>query len=279
MPLKNLNVKPSVVKPLVALVALVIIAAAIFAFFSDKKKTVSAIFGEQTQTNPSGLDQNEEIETVEDVEKVIAKWIEANPQAILQSVANMQKKMAEEQMKDAQKNIGDKKSELLDGKSPQYAPAGYDVTVVEFFDYNCGYCKRANTTVEQLLKEDKKVRVIYKEFPILGEASIELAKVAVAVHILNSSSYRKFHDALMKSSERNKAGALKIAKSVGIDVKKLEEVLKKEEAKINEMIQANIALGSSIGINGTPGFVIGEELVPGAIDIQTFREKVSAARK
>lgn len=190
----------------------------------------------------------------------------------------MQRKAMEDRMKDARQNIGTKKDELFSKNSPQYAPSGYDVTMVEFFDYNCGYCKKANATVEQILKEDKKVRIIYKDFPILGEASNELSKVSIAVNILDPKAYRKFHDALMNSNERTKDGAIKVANSVGINVAKLQEVLRKEEAKISQIIQDNISLGSSIGINGTPGFVIGEELIPGALEIDTFREKIAAAR-
>ena len=191
----------------------------------------------------------------------------------------MQKKMMEEQTKNAQKNIGQKKEELFnDSNSPQFAPEGYDVSIVEFYDYACGYCKKAQAIVDELLKSDNKVRIIYKDFPILGEPSQEMSKVSVAVNILAPNSFRKFHDALMKTNERGKSAAIKAAKSVGIDTKKLEEVLKNEKSKIEKILQDNISLGSSIGINGTPGFIVGEELIPGAMEVATFKEKISALR-
>jgi protein-disulfide isomerase len=280
---KNFSDKPSLVKPIAVIVAILLIVGGAFTFFGSKKNfekepNLLNENGERLTINSSGLDEDDNVEDVGDVEKVIAKWIEANPQAILQSVSNMQRKAMEDRMKDAQKNISTKKDDLFDNKSPQYAPAGYDVTVVEFFDYNCGYCKQANATVEQLLKEDKKVRVIYKDFPILGEPSNQLSQVSIAVHLIDPSAYREFHEALMKSKERDKAGAIRVAKSVGINVAKLEEVLKKDADKISKILQDNIALGASIGIQGTPGFVIGEELVPGALEIGAFREKIAAAR-
>jgi protein-disulfide isomerase len=225
------------------------------------------------------LDKSEKVKNVEDVEKVVAKWIEANPKAIIASVANMQKKAMEEQMKNAQKNISSKKEELFNDKtSPQYAQAGYDISIVEFFDYSCGYCKKAQTTIEQLLASDKKVRVIYKEFPILGQPSHEMAAVALAVNIVDPAAYKKFHDAMMKSNERGKDAAIKIAKSVGVNAAKLNAALKNDKEKIESMIQANLALGASIGISGTPGFVIGEELIPGAFELQTFKDKIAAVR-
>lgn len=288
---KNLGDKPSLVKPIAVVVAVLLLVGGIYTTFGSKKSENTA--GEEAKqeapTNegdimtasakPSGLDKDDRVKDVEDVEKVIAKWIEANPHIVLQSVANMQKKMGEDRMKNAQQNIVTKREEIFNDKnSATYAPADADVTVVEFFDYNCGYCKKAHSSLEQFLQGDKKVRVVYKEFPILGQPSVEMAQVAVAVNLVSPESYKKFHDALMKSSERGKAGALKIVKSAGLNSAKIEEVLKSQKDKIESIIQSNLALGGSIGINGTPGFVIGEELFPGALEAQVLKEKVAAVR-
>jgi protein-disulfide isomerase len=191
----------------------------------------------------------------------------------------MQKKMGEDRMKNAQKNIGSKKEEIFNNKnSASYAPADADVTVVEFFDYNCGYCKKAHASLEQFLQGDKKVKVVYKEFPILGQPSMEMAQVSVAVNLNFPESYKKFHDALMKSNEHGKVGALKIVKSVGLNSAKVEESLKSQKEKIDALIQESLTLGNLIGINGTPGFVIGEELFPGAMEAQALKDKVAAVR-
>ncbi|OFW80627.1 MAG: hypothetical protein A2887_00510 [Alphaproteobacteria bacterium RIFCSPLOWO2_01_FULL_40_26] len=287
---KNLSEKPSLVKPVAIVVAIILVIGGVYSL-SGKKSQQSELEQKTEENVPagldflkgeiksSGLDKNKDIDNVGDVEEVIVKWVEANPQAILQSVANMQQKMMQEQMQNAQKNIGNKKEELFnDQNSPQYAPENYDVTIVEFFDYSCGYCKKAQATLEQLLKEDKKVRVVYKEFPILGQPSHEVSQVALAVNMVSPSSYKKFHDALMKGNERGKDGALKVAKSVGINAAAVEAVLTKDADKISSLIQANLTLGNSIGINGTPGFVIGEELVPGALELSTLKEKIAAVR-
>lgn len=278
---KNLGDKPSLVKPIIIVVAVLLVIGGAYTFLGDKKSAEGEVEAEaqKIEINGSGLDKDQKVKNVEDVEAVVAKWIEANPQAIIQSVSNMQKKAMEDQMKNAQKNIGAKKDELFNDKnSPQYAPGGYDVTIVEFFDYNCGYCKKAQATVEELIGSDKKVRVVYKEFPILGQPSTEVSQVAIAVNMIDPASYKKFHDAMMKSNEHGKDGAIKIAKSIGINAAKLEATLKGSKDKIDSVIQANLALGGSIGVNGTPGFVIGEELIPGALDAQTFKDKIAAAR-
>jgi protein-disulfide isomerase len=277
------NQKPSSLKLVIASIIIASIAGVAYYSYTKKNEKTDGDKKEATaetaEIKSSGLDPDKDVSDVKGVEEVVAKWIEANPQAIINSVQNMQKKMMEEQTKNAQKNIGQKKEELFnDVNSPQFAPEGYDVSIVEFYDYACGYCKKAQGTVDELLKSDPKVRIIYKDFPILGEPSQEMSKVSVAVNILAPNSFRKFHDALMKTNERGKSAAIKAAKSVGIDAKKLEEVLKNEKSKIEKILQDNIALGSSIGINGTPGFIVGEELIPGAMEVGTFKEKISALR-
>jgi len=282
---KNFGSKPSLVKPIIIVVAIFLVIGGAYTFFGNKKSDAVPAAPEgskevsKSEVNPSGVDKDQRVKKVADVEEVVTKWIAANPKAIIESVSNMQKQAVEEQMKNAQKNIGQKKDELFgDKNSPEFAPAGYDITVVEFFDYGCGYCKKAQSTVEELLKSDKKVRIVYKEFPILGQPSMEMSMVSIAVYLTDPSSYQKFHNALMKSNEHGKDGALKIAKSVGINSAKLEAALKNDAKKISEIIQANLVLGSSIGINGTPGFVIGEELIPGAVDLASLKEKIEVVR-
>lgn len=272
--------KPSLAKPALIIIAALLVIGGIYSVTSQNKDSKDDSAAE-AEVQSSGLDSDKKVSDVKDVEEVIAKWIEANPKAIIASVNNMQKKAMEEQMRDAQKNISSKKDELFkDKNSPSYSAGSYNITIVEFFDYACGYCKKAQNTIEELLKEDKKVRVVYKEFPILGQNSEELSQVALAVNLVDSSAYRKFHDALMKSTNvKSKDDAVKLAKSIGISEEKLNKALSDSKDKIAKIIQDNRTLGTSIGINGTPGFVIGEELVPGAIDLETIKEKIAAARK
>ncbi len=258
---KCLTKNPLCNKSLAAIIILITLAVI---FFVGVKKNNSVA------TNPSEAA----------IEKVITKWIANNPEAIIDSVQNMQRKAMEDQQKNAQKNISVKKNELFNDKnSPQNISSGYDVTVVEFFDYSCGYCKRAALTVEQLTAQDKKVRFVHKHFPILGEASTQMAQTALAINIAQPNLYAQFHKEMMKSQARGKSAAIDVAKKIGANIALIEKTLNDKESEINSMIEENLKLGASIGINGTPGFVIGEELIPGAIDLESFKAKIAEARK
>jgi len=271
------------VKATVTIVLVALVAGGVYSAVHKKNtnsESATASENEPLVIKATGLDLKEPVTNIGDVEKVVAKWVETNPEAIIQSVVAMQKKAAEQQQQNAQKNVSLKKDDLFNNKkSPTHSPKGYNVSLVEFFDYNCGYCKKAQSSVEELLKQDKKVRIIFKELPILGASSVELSKVAIAVNMVDSASYLSFHDALMKGSARTKEGAIKIAVGLGIDEAKLQKTLTDKSSDIEEQIKLNQELAATIGINGTPAFVIGDELIPGAVDLNTLKDKISAKRK
>ena len=270
-------------KAIVTVILLTLVAGGVYTLVHKKSVDAQKPNSEENAElviKPSGLDVTQPVSNIGDVEKVIAKWVEVNPEVIIQSVVAMQQKAAEKHQKDAQNNISTKQNELLKTKSdPVYAPKGYNVSVIEFFDYNCGYCKKAQPIIEDLITQDKKVRIVFKELPILGASSAELAKVAIAVNMVDAEKYLSFHNALMKGGARTKDEAIAIAKSVGVDEKKLEKTLESKKSDIESQIKANQELASSIGINGTPAFVVGEELIPGAVDVATLKEKITAERK
>jgi protein-disulfide isomerase len=268
--------KNTAIKPIIIAIAILLIIAGGYIFFNHDNDEEP--LNKELGVKSSGIDGNKKIENVQDVEEVIAKWIEANPEAIIQSVTNMQQKMMEEKLKDAQKSIGEKKSQIFDKKAPAYKPKGYDVTIVEFYDYNCGYCKRANSSVKELLQDDKKVSIIYRDLPILGQASEELAIVSLAADFTDPSKFMAFHNKLMNSEASTQEDAIAVAKSVGINEAKLRKVLSDKKDKIMQIINENRKLASEIGIQGTPAFVIGDELIPGAIDANTLKQKIKAAR-
>ncbi|MDA0902051.1 MAG: DsbA family protein [Proteobacteria bacterium] len=215
------------------------------------------------------------------VEAVIAQWVKDNPEAIVQSIMDMQQRAVQEQQKQAQSNISSRLDDIYENpETPTSGAANYDVSVVEFFDYNCGYCKRAQQTINQLLESDAKVRVVFKEYPILSASSEELARVALAVNIHNPAKYLAFHNALMQSSARSKNDALRIAKDVvKLDVAKIEQVLSDRKDEIQSQLDANRQLGASIGVSGTPAFVIGEELISGAVGLDALKAKIAEQRK
>jgi protein-disulfide isomerase len=154
-----------------------------------------------------------------------------------------------------------------------------DVTFVEFFDYNCGYCKRAMADMLDLMKSDHKLKVVLKEFPVLSEGSVDAAKVAVAVRMQDPTGqkYLDFHQKLLGGrGPADKARAMAAAKDAGLDTAKLEKDMQSPEVKAT--IAENFKLAEDMGMNGTPSYVIGKQVVVGAVGLDGLKEKISVAR-
>lgn len=148
------------------------------------------------------------------------------------------------------------------GSSVAGDPNG-DVTVVEFFDYNCGYCKRGLPEVQRLIHDDKKVRFVFKELPILSTGSLEAARVALAAK--KQGKYWEFHQAMLGSKgQANEASALKIAEALGLDMAKVKADMASDAVKSE--LQSDLLLAKQLGINGTPHFLVGAKSIPGAPD-------------
>src|SRR6185369_10566055 len=154
-----------------------------------------------------------------------------------------------------------------------------DVTMVEFFDYNCGYCKRALSDMMDLMKDDAKLRVVLKEFPVLGPGSVEAAQVAVAARMQDKTGkkYLEFHQKLLSGrGQADKAHALAAAKEAGFNMAQMEKDLTSPEIK--ESLQEAFKLAEALGLNGTPSYVIGNEVVIGAVGLAALQEKINTAR-
>jgi len=154
------------------------------------------------------------------------------------------------------------------------------VTVVEFFDYNCGFCKRALPDMLTLLKTDPNLKFVLKEFPVLGEGSVEAARVAVAARMqdVTGKKYIEFHQKLLGGrGPADKAHALAVAKEVGFDMARLEKDMASDEVK--KTIDENLKLADLIGVNGTPSYVVGDEVVVGAVGLDALKEKIAAQGK
>ncbi len=151
------------------------------------------------------------------------------------------------------------------------------ITVVEFFDYNCGYCKRAIGDMEKLVADNVDVRFVMKEFPILGPDSQRAANVSMAVLKLAPARYEEFHAALLGGSGRaTEAAAIKIAVSLGIEEAALREAMK--DPSIRDAIGKTYELANDLAITGTPSYVIGQDVVFGAIGHQILQQKIAEAR-
>tara|TARA_R110000787_G_scaffold137458_9_gene250378 strand:- start:51356 stop:52105 length:750 start_codon:yes stop_codon:yes gene_type:complete len=212
-----------------------------------------------------------------EIESLVEKYILDNPGIVMRAIEKLreQQRQAEEQqrMSAISGSGNDLRSDPI--TPPGGNPDG-EVTVVEFFDYNCGYCKRVSPTVAALIEGNRDVKVIYKEFPILGDASIEAAKGAMAA--VRQGKYHEMHEGLMNHRGRvTAATVMSVAKDLGLDTEQLDRDMKDPE--IQSAIERNYALAQNLGITGTPAFVIGNKLVPGAASLETLEELVKEVRK
>jgi len=197
-----------------------------------------------------------------DIEAIIKDYLLNNPEIMLEVQAALEVKMEKVQ---AEKTAAALKSHAAEIFRPQFSPvignAKGDVTIVEFFDYNCGYCKKALADVAQLVEQEKNVKVILKELPILAKGSEEAAKVALAAKM--QGKYWEFHRAMLTSpGQANEASALRVAEKVGLDVAKLKKDM--SSAEVNKELEDTRALAEKLQVRGTPFFMIADRIIPGA---------------
>ena len=208
--------------------------------------------------------------------KAIRDYLMANPEVLVEAMQELERKQDSQRDTVAQKAIQENRAGLMsDPESPIHGNPNGDVTIVEFSDYQCPYCKRAHTTVKSVLAADSKVKLIFKDLPILGEPSRIAALAALAARAQNK--HLALHDALMEfSGKLDRDRIMEIAGSVGLDVARLQKDM--DDPKLKEIIERNMALASALGVRGTPAFVIGNQFVPGAVDADTLKRMINDAR-
>ena len=215
-----------------------------------------------------------------EIEGIVKAYLIAHPEVIQEVMTEIEKRQAEAEAEKHKEGVKQYSKVLF--YSPRQVTLGNpngDVTMVEFFDYNCGFCRRALADMLDLMKGDPKLRVVLKEFPVLGPGSVEAAQVAVAVRMQDKDGkkYLEFHQKMLTSrGQADRARALAIAKEVGLDMGRLEKDMASDEAK--ETIDENLKMAEALGLNGTPSYVIGTDVVVGAVGLTALKEKVAAAR-
>ena len=215
-----------------------------------------------------------------EIQRVIKDYLVANPEVLQEAIAELEKRQAAAEADRNKASLAKNRDLLIN--SPRQVVLGNpqgDVTLVEFFDYNCGYCKRAMADMIELIKGDPKLRIVLKELPILGEESLEAAQVAVAVRMQDKTGtrYLDFHQKLFANRGRlGKAQALAAAKASGADMTRIEKDMQSPE--IRATLEEGLQLAQSLGINGTPGYVVGDTVVAGAIGVAALRQQVEKTR-
>lgn len=201
-----------------------------------------------------------------------------DPSILTEAIEKVRANKEAESKKQAKEGVATHKNELYsDPNSPVVGAADADVTIVEFFDYHCGYCKQLLPTIAKMLETDKKIRVVFKEFPILSEDSVLASRSALAVNRIAKDKYFAFHTALMAVKGRyDEKTIFDEAKKLGIDTAKLKVEIAKPE--IDAILESNRKLGEALAITGTPVTVIGSELNSGALPFDMIQKIVADAR-
>ena len=210
--------------------------------------------------------------TEDQIKQLALEAILENPDIIMQAVAILQQREQER----AASGASTVRLQLeSDPNAPNLGNHEGDVTVVEFFDYNCPYCRSAGQTLQALLAADANVRLIYREWPILGEDSVIAARAALAAR--EQGKYEAFHWALMNGEGRvTEAVIFKVARDLGMDVAKLEADM------VSPAVEAHIALSNALaqqlGFTGTPAFIVGDKTAPGMLSFDEITRLVADAR-
>jgi protein-disulfide isomerase len=206
----------------------------------------------------------------------VRAYLLEHPEVIIEAVRRFEARQQQREESEIQKILKARAEDILrDADSPVGGNPQGDVSLVEFFDYNCPYCRRVAPVMVDAEAADPKLRIVYKEFPILGPGSTFAAKAALAVH--RQGKYVAFHKELMQVRGRvDEARVLDVAAKIGVEV----ELMKTDmnDPAIQAAIDRNLELAEVLRINGTPGFVIGEQILHGATDLKTLQELIREAR-
>lgn len=210
------------------------------------------------------------------IETIVHDYLLANPSILKDMSQAMQATEMKSMMENATKAIAENKDALFNDKDlPFIGAADGDVVMVQFYDYQCHYCKMALETVQTLIKADPKLKVVLVDFPILSEDSNTASAAAIAS--AKQGKYADFYPAVMGYQGRlDKATIEKLAASAGVDVEQMKKDM--ESAEVKERIARNHELGGKIGIRGTPGFVVGAKLLPGVAPVEEFKKMIAEVR-
>lgn len=201
-------------------------------------------------------------------EALVKAYILANPEIITDAIAILQQRDVVKRLAAAGNDIARPFPGAEAGN-----PDG-DVTIVEFTDYNCGFCRASVPDVQRLLKSDGNIRLVYREVPILSQSSRDAALWALAA--ARQGKHKAFHDALFASGRANETNIAAAAQTAGVDIPTARKFIASPQA--NQEIERNLAMMQQVGFNGTPTFIIGDQILEGALGYEALKNAVEKAR-
>jgi protein-disulfide isomerase len=215
-----------------------------------------------------------------EIQSIVREYLIAHPEVLQEAMQEFEKRQGLAEAEKHKAAVKEHAQTIF--SSPRQVNLGNpdgNVTFVEFFDYNCGYCKRAMSDMLTLMKDDPKLKVVLKEFPVLGPGSVEAAQVAVAVRMQDKTGkkYLDFHQKLMGGrGQADKAHAMAAAKDAGLNMAQIEKDIASPEVKAT--LEENFKIAEALGMNGTPSYVIGSDVVVGAVGLAALQEKINTNR-
>ena len=229
--------------------------------------------------NSPVLAQSLNTEQKNQIKTLIENYLLENPQVIVDAFRKFHKRSQANKTKNESKIINKYSKALInDPADPSFGSQVSDLTIVEFFDYKCGYCKKSLQVINAILKEDKKIKIIFKELPILSQQSEMAARAALAVNKINKKKYFLFHTRLMQNRGSLEINDIfQIAEETDISINSLKSEI--NSPWITKTIKQNRILAKNLGIRGTPAFVIGNKIVPGAVSSSTLKNVITEARR
>jgi len=212
-----------------------------------------------------------------EIEQIVRDYILQNPEVVEKALIALETQRREAKVAEQAAKITELRDTILnsDHQAVLGNPDGR-ITLVEFFDYNCGYCKRALNDMLALMESDPDLRVVLKEFPILSEGSMEAARISIAVKDLKPDLYMDYHrELLSRGGQANLQKALSVATELGLDADALRKAA--DDGTVSENIEEVRQLAQALGISGTPSYIVGGEMVPGAIGFDQLQTRIQAA--
>jgi protein-disulfide isomerase len=211
-----------------------------------------------------------------EIEAIVHDYLKAHPEMLIDAMQAADDKLKADAKDKAAQALAAHRQEVFDDpQSPIAGNANGNATLVEFFDYRCPYCKQVEPSLEKLIAEDHQLRFVFKEFPVLGPESETAARVALAAR--KQGKYDAFHRAMMGTAGHiDEAVIFKVAASVGLDVDKVRQDMKSPD--IDKQLKANLELGKTLDLDGTPSFIVGDTIVPGAISADDLKQLIASAR-
>ena len=216
--------------------------------------------------------------TREELPKLIEETLVENPEIISKVMQRLHENQQKRAKAEAEEGLKKHANTLFKNDNyPSIGPKDADVTIVEFFDYHCGYCKQMLPTVTEMVKKDKKVRIVLRDYPILSEDSVLASRAALAVHRIDPSKYFDYHTALMSMSGKfDEKNLTEAAKKLGIDAKKFKTALDAPETAA--LLEGNQTLAADLGVRGTPAIALPDRILPGAVPLEDLQRLVDNQR-